>query len=786
MKKIIWFFLKISFLFGLIFIVFLTINFYQLIKELPSFKEITLGEVTQSTKIFDRSGEILLYKIYKAENRTIVPFEEIPEYLKLATIAVEDDNFYQHPAVDWRAITRAFLTNIVKGRIVQGGSTITQQLVKNALIGPEKTVRRKLKEMILAIQLEQRYSKDEILSFYLNQIPYGSNIYGVEEASQAYFKKPVRKINLAEAAILAALPKAPTYYSPWGYHQEELKNRQKFILGRMFYLGFIDEQELNEAKNKKIVFASPTIPIKAPHFVMEVKQYLVQKYGQEIVKKGGLRIFTTLDYELQKIAEKAVEQGAIRNERLYQGKNAALVAQDVKTGQILALVGSRDYFDIENEGNFNVASQGLRQPGSALKPFVYLAAFERGYTPETMVFDVKTEFETSGIQGRSYQPENFDQIFRGPVTFKEALAQSINVPSVKVLYLTGLTRAGQILEKFGLTTIKNPEHYGLSLVLGGPEVKLTEMVGAYSTLANYGAKIPQTMILRIEDSQGNILEEYSKTEKRVFEENYVKLINNILADHYLRAPLFGASASLVLFENQEIALKTGTSDDFRDAWAIGYTPSLVVGVWAGNNDSSPLRKEGGSILAALPIWHNFFKEIAEFQPKKTFLKPSPIFTENPILRGEFPEIRSILFYLDKNNPLAGPPLNPSSDPQFENWERGVLEWAKENIADFSKKKTNENPRQGKIEILGIAPASGDFLKTPFKFKAEIKSSLELSKIELYLNEKLINYIPLSGKKEYNYSFQITQELSLQNLIKIKVFDISGASKEKEIIVFLNQ
>jgi len=659
----------------------------KMAKELPSPEQFINRQISQSTKIYDRTAEILLYEIHGEEKRTIVSFEEIPDYAKKATIAIEDQNFYRHPAFDWRAIIRAFITDIIRGRFVQGGSTITQQLAKNAFLTSERTFTRKIKELILAYWIEQRYSKDEILNLYLNQIPYGANAYGIEAAAQTYFSKPAKDLMLAEAAALAALPKAPSYYSPWGPHKEELEQRKNYTIEQMFNLGFIDEEEKQRAQNSKLKFASQSIgSIRAPHFVMLVRDYLVAKYDEEVVEKGGLKVITTLDWPLQELAEIVIKEGAERNTQLYQGKNAALVAQDPKTGQVLALVGSKDYFDVENEGNFNVAYQGLRQPGSALKPFVYITAFQKGYSPETVVFDLPTEFSSysnicpltninfSDDNPLCFHPQNFDGIFRGPVNFRTALAQSINVPSVKVLYLAGLKDTIKTTQDFGLTTLTDPSRYGLSLVLGGGEVKLIEMVSAYSVFSQEGIKHKQSFILEIRDSQGRILEKYLDQATRIVESQYTQIINNILSDIEARSGLFQNSLNLTVFPDREVALKTGTTNDYKDAWAIGYTPSLVVGVWAGNNDNAPMQKQAGSILAAVPIWHAFMSKALENQPVEFFNKPEVMSQTKPVLWGEYisnGEVHDILYYVDKNNPLGPQPLNPESDSQFWNWELPV-------------------------------------------------------------------------------------------------------------------
>lgn len=693
MKKKKKIFLK---LLGLFLLIALGIVFWgltvitKIAKELPSPEQFVNRQISQSTKIYDRTGEILLYEIQGEERRTIIPFEEIPDYVKQATIAAEDQGFYQHAAFDWRAMVRALLVNIIKGKIVQGGSTITQQLAKNAFLTPERTFTRKIKELILAYWIEKLYSKDEILNLYLNQISYGANAYGIEAASQTYFSKSAKDLNLVEAATLAALPKSPSYYSPWGPHKDELEQRKNYILEEMFKLGFIDKEEKQRAQNTQPKFSNQNLgSIKAPHFVMMIRDYLINKYGEEFVEKGGLKVITTLDWQLQELAEKVVKEGAERNTQLYQGKNAALVAQDPKTGQILALAGSKNYFDVENEGNFNVAVQGLRQPGSALKPFVYLAAFQKGYSPETIVFDLPTEFSSynnicplininfNDNNHLCFHPQNFDGKFRGPVNLRTALAQSINVPSVKVLYLVGLRDVLKTLHDFGINTLTDPSRYGLSLVLGGGEVKLIEMVDAYSVLAQEGIKHRQSFILEVKDSSGKTLEKYLDQATRVVEPQYPRMINDILSDIEARSGLFQNSLNLTIFPDREVALKTGTTDNFKDAWTVGYTPSLVVGVWAGNNDNTPMQKQAGSILAAVPIWHEFMVKALENQPIEFFNKPEPVLQSKIMLNGEYisPEgIHCVLYYVDKNDPLGPPPTNPENDPQFLNWELPVRLW----------------------------------------------------------------------------------------------------------------
>ncbi len=671
-------------------------SFYQLSKLAKSLPDPSVSgnwQIIESTKIYDRTGQVLLYEINSQGKRTIIPFDQIPDYVKQATVAAEDQNFYSHSALDWRAIIRAVFVNLIRGGVVQGGSTITQQLAKNAFLTSEKTFDRKLREALLSYWIEKYYSKDQILNLYCNQISYGAGANGIEAAAQTYFGKPTKDLRLVEAATLAAMPKSPSYYSPWGPHLDELMQRKNYVLDQMYKSGLIDEEEKNRNQSITPKFAEQNLGnIKAPHFMMMVKDYLINKYGEDVVNRGGLKAITTLDWNLQQIAERVVKEGAQRNNELYKGRNAALVAQDPKTGQILALVGSADYFNKDIDGNFNVASQGLRQPGSSIKPFAYVTLFKKGYSQDTVVFDAPTEFSTDsscpitninyeGENKLCFHPQNFDHQFRGPVNLRSALAQSINVPAVKVLYLAGLNDVIQTANNFGITTLNDPQRYGLSLVLGGGEVKLIDMVNAYSVFAQDGVKHQQAMVLSVAGADGSKLETYLDKAQQVIEPQYTRMINDILSDSEARKPLFQNSFNLTVFDDREVALKTGTTDDYRDAWAMGYTPSIAVGVWAGNNHQEPMQKNAGSILAAIPIWSAFLKDALNSVPNESFNKPDPISETKPMLNGQYifnNAVHNILYYVDKNNPLGDIPQSPQNDSQFNNWEIPVQIWVKQN------------------------------------------------------------------------------------------------------------
>jgi 1A family penicillin-binding protein len=674
--------------------------------QLPSEGEISNIRIPDSTKIYDRTGQVLLYDLAQDQKRTVVPLSDIPDSLKQATIDIEDQRFYTEPGIDLKGIIRAVFVDLTSGSLAQGGSTITQQLARNTFLSPNRTLTRKIKETLLAVKINHYYSKDKVLELYLNQIPYGPTIYGVETASEDYFGKPVNELTLGESAVLASLPKAPSRYSPWGSHVDELMARQRLVLQKMYENGHITKDQLTAAENEQITFQQQYRGMKAPHFVVMVEEYLAQKYGEDVLQKGNLKITTTLDWDLQQAAEKAVSEGAARNAQLYDGKNAALVAEDPKTGQVLALVGSHDYFDIQGQGNFNVATQGLRQPGSALKPFVYMSAFEKGYTPNTILYDVPTEFVSgdpncpttpnySAAEGTCFHPQNFNDTFLGPVPMKIGLAQSMNVVSVKTLYLTGLNDAVTLANQLGIATLTDPSRYGLSLVLGGGEVRLIDMVKAYGVLAQDGVQHPQAIVLEVKDADGKTLESFQDQPQAVIQPQYPQLINGILKDANLRAGLFQSSLNLTVFPGHEVALKTGTTNDYRDAWAFGYTPSLVAGVWAGNNNNQAMQRHGSSILAAVPIWSQFMNAALQHYPSEAFASAEIPVTGKAVLDGATSvngEVHDILYYVDRANPTGPPPANPSADSQFANWEYAVTQWASTNaILNSGGDTTSTNP-----------------------------------------------------------------------------------------------
>lgn len=642
-KKILGFFLFLL----LSFFFFLLILFLYYAKDLPRPEIFTERKLIQSSKIYDRTGKILLYEIYGEEKRTFVPLEKIPQHLKLAVIAAEDKNFYSHFGVDPKGILRAILEDLKIGKPVYGGSTIPQQLIRSTFLSLEKTPARKTREVILAIELDRKYSKDQILEWYLNQIPFGQNAYGVEAASQVYFGKSVSEISLAEAAILASLIRAPYRLSPYDEKgKKELMERKDYILERMVKLNFVSREKAEEAKKEEIHFVEKKKEILAPYFTLWVKDLIEKKYKREFLEKEGLKIYTTLDLEIQKIAEKVTKEGMEKN-REKGAFNAALVAIDPRNGDVLAMtVGDGNYFseplpkncipgkDCKFEPKVNVCFSP-RQPGSAFKPFIYATAFKKGYRDDFQVMDDLTNFGVWG--GKEYLPSNYDGRFRGWVSLREALAQSLNIPSIKVLYLIGSSETLESLgindfrgkEKilalglkeslktardFGITTLNKPEtFYGPSLVLGGGEVNLFEMVASYGVFANRGIKVKVDPILKIEDSNGKIIYQKKTNEIRVIDEKIANLISDILADNQARAPIFGFFSPLY-FPNEKVSVKTGTTQNYRDGWTIGYNSKIVVGVWVGNNDNSPMMKKPG-VMVAGPIWNQFLKEVFQKFPE---------------------------------------------------------------------------------------------------------------------------------------------------------------------------
>jgi 1A family penicillin-binding protein len=583
---------------------------------LPPPEELGARSSFMSTKIYDRHGE-LLYEVFDASagRRTIVPIEEIPDDLIHATVATEDKTFYRNPGFDPLAIVRALWLNVTEGEIVSGASTITQQLVKTMFLSPEQTYTRKLQEAILAQEITRRYTKDQILEIYLNEIYYGNMSYGIEAAAKTYFDKSARDLTLAESSFLAGLPQSPSIYDPYT-NLEAAKTRQRVVLGLMAKEGYISPSEANVAWNEELTFAPLRIDMKAPHFVVYVQKLLEDKYGTEMVYRGGLRVHTTLDLEMQEVAQEVARQRVAELAERHV-TDAAVVAMVPQTGEIEVMLGSIDFWNEGIDGQVNVAL-ALRQPGSSIKPVNYLAAFEKGWTPATMIMDVTTEFPNP--PGAPYVPKNYDGKEHGPVLVRQALACSYNIPAVKTLQFVGVPDMIEMAQRLGITTFTDPERYGLSLTLGGGEITLLEHTAAYGVMANAGLRVPPVAVLKIEDSQGQVIEEYQPPAgDQVISPQHAYLITNILSDNEARTPVFGASSPLLL--SRPAAAKTGTTDDWRDSWTVGYTPDLVAGVWVGNADNTSMNQVTGAAGAAY-IWHNFMEQVLADVPARDFPIPS--------------------------------------------------------------------------------------------------------------------------------------------------------------------
>ncbi|HQB18734.1 MAG TPA: transglycosylase domain-containing protein [Candidatus Pacearchaeota archaeon] len=615
--------------FKIIFILFLLIGiggislFFYFTKDLPRPEVFTEAQLNLSTKIYDRSGKVVLSNIYGEEKRTYVPLSDISIHMQKAVIATEDANFYNHIGIDFGGIARAIKLGLSTQSLnVPGGSTITQQLIRSTFLIPEKSIERKVKEIVLSLELDRKYSKDQILEWYLNQVPFGVNIYGVEEAAQTYFQKHAKDLTIEESALLAATVQAPSFYSPYGKNIEALMDRKNYVLDRMALVGYISEEQRDKAKEVELSFSDRPKTL-AFHFVEYVKQQIESMYGPTFLETKGLRIYTTLDWELQKASEEIIKEGVASNINRFGAYNSAAISIDHKTGQILSMVGSADPWgkplpegcdpatNCKFVPAFNVATQGKRQPGSSFKPFVYAEAFRKGFSDQTIVIDELTNFGMWG--GEYYIPRNYDGLFRGPVTLRNALAQSLNVPAVKVLNsLAGLNDSINLAKKMGITTLdKPPSYYGLSLVLGGGEVYLIDMVSAYGVFANGGYRIEPSAILKIEDANGNIIYENKNTPRKVLETSVCEMITDILSDNDARAPIFGYYSNL-RFDNYKVFVKTGTTQLNVDGWTVGCTKDTCVGVWSGNNDNTPMYGGVGE-SASGPQWRKIIEKSVEIR-----------------------------------------------------------------------------------------------------------------------------------------------------------------------------
>ncbi len=662
----------------------------------PSINDFTDVVRGETSVLYDRTGEHILYQIHGEENRKPVNHDDMPNAIRLATIAIEDENFYNHYGVDPRAIFRALRVNIEEGGFEQGASTITQQLARSVVLSREKTIERKVIEALLAVKLDFFLSKEEILDRYLNQVPYGSNSYGVEAASETFFDKPARDLTLGESTLLAALRNAPTLYSPYGNNTNALIKRQQLIINKLLKNGWISKDEAHAAINENAL--QKVAPLKraitAPHFVFAVLEELEQEYGRDTLEHTGLHIYTTLDLEAQQKAEEVVQKGSVKNLE-WGASNAALVALDAEKGEILAMVGSKDYFSKDIDGKVNVA-MSPRQPGSSFKPLVYATAFEKGYQPETMLFDLPMSFGPDG-QGNEYEPQNYDGKTHGIVSMRQALSNSLNIPAVQTQYLAGIDNTLNQVKRMGLVSLGDKNRYGLSLVLGSGEASLYQMANAYSVFSQEGLYQKASGVLRVEDRDHKMIKEHTLSNQRVLSTETARKISSILSDNKARSMVFGGNTPLA-YPAGGVAAKTGTTQEFRDAWTLGFTRRVAVGVWVGNNDNTPMKSGADGVFVAAPIWRNYMDYLLTRFPVTGFTEyqkvesDKPLLTSNTLFKTEIfesapqnskerrarkkelrrvsQELHSILYYVNRDDPL-GPTEPDRNDPMLARFESAL-------------------------------------------------------------------------------------------------------------------
>lgn len=797
--------------------------------KVPDFKAFDERKVSNSTKIYDRTGEILLYDIHQNVKRTAIPFDKMGDNIKHATISIEDENFYTNKGVSLKSIGRAVLANLKSGSFSQGGSTITQQIVKNSLLNTDKRISRKLKEIFLALKVNKEMTKDQILEIYLNESPYGGSIYGIQEASNAYFGKAPADLDIAEAAYLAAIPQAPSRYSPYGENLDKLEARKNLVLSKEFKLGYITKEEYDAATIEAVTFVpQDKIGIKAPHFVFYVKNYLEQKYGEDLVNSGGLKVITTLDYSLEQKAEEIVLKHALQNEKDWNASNAALVAIDPRTGQILTMVGSRDYFDKQIDGKFNIAL-AKRQPGSSFKPFIYATAFGKGFTPNSVLFDVPTEFQStcnpygkakSGSQSDCYHPDNYDNAFVGPITLRNALAQSRNVPSVQLLYLTKIADSLKTAKNMGIKTLTNPDQYGLTLVLGGGEVTLLDMVSSYGVFATDGVRYEPQAVLHVEDANGNVLEDFNPIGgQRVLDENVAREISDVLSDNVARTPLFGEN-SFLYFGNTDVAGKTGTTNNNKDAWMMGYTPDIAVGVWSGNNDNTPMKK--GSAISGR-LWREFMDVAIPKTEKDSFVAPT-INTSldlKPVLRGIWqggksviidsvsgklatnltPEetkkdlvvtdVHSTLYWINRDDILGEAP-GPQTNQQYINWETAVQDWWQKNKGNYPTVSNSELPttsdnvhtESNQPSVIINSPSQNEVFdpEDTVTINVNYQTHYPIKSVDYFVNDE---YLGSKSTPPFNFSFIPKDLENLSDTNEIRVILKDNIYNKAEATMTLN-
>ncbi len=804
--------------FSLIGLMILTIfAFVIFARDLPSPYKLTARDSLLSTKIYDRNNK-LLYDIYGDKNRALVNWGALPPYVKEATISIEDKNFYKHSGFSIFGILRSVL-NIVVFRKVEGGSTITQQVVKNTLLSSERTLTRKVKEFILAIQVERKYTKDEILQIYLNEVPYGGTSWGIEAAAQTYFGKEAKDLALSEAAILAGMPQSPSYYSPYGTNPKAYILRADDVARRMREDGYITREAEEGLKRDipNVKFVNNDRGIRAPHFVFYVKDILVQRYGEKFVEQGGLKVRTTLDLDLQDKVQKIVAEEIGKLSDLKVGNGSAVV-MNPKTGEILSMVGSKDYFAKDYDGQVNVA-MSLRQPGSALKPFTYATAFKAGYTPATVLLDVPTEFP-GGANLPMYKPLNYDGKFRGPIQIRFALGNSINIPAVKMTALVGVKNMLRTAYEAGLKSLEptddNLKRFGLSVTLGGGEVRLLELTNGYATLASSGTYHDPLSILKVEDRSGKVLEEV-KDEKDVrgrdvLGRDITFIISHILSDNNARADVFGLGSGLVI-GGKTVAVKTGTTDDKRDNWAVGYTPTVVVGVWVGNNDNSPMNpKIASGVTGATPIWNRIMSEVLAQKGGETFQKPDNVTAlEIDSLGGGLPcrdlPKRSEYFIrgteptrdclvektLNGQDFYVFSEFDPVSTDGKNRWQDGINVWAQTQDARYRPPADLVNSLSQPGSDLNVKITNLEDRKQVDKtvnVTAKVTTGAKITKAEFYVGDAKGDYHDANDVKNdssgtYSFSYDFGSASGHRKL-KVKAYNDAGKNNSAEVEVSVGQ
>jgi len=774
-----------------------------------------------ATKIYDRDSE-LLYDVFADQRRTPVTLDQVPEHLRHATVAIEDKHFYQHQGFDPLGMFRA-LYNIVVHRRLQGGSTLTQQLVKNVLLTPQRTLPRKIKEFILAVQIENRYSKDQILQMYLNEAPYGGTAWGVASAAETYFDKEVAELNLVESAILAGLPQRPSVYSPFGEDPKVYIGRTKEVLRRMREDGYITSEQEKEAVGQldEIKFAPEGVNFKAPHFVMYVKRQLEERYGQRMVEQEGLRVYTTLDYSLQEKAQEAVSEEIAKVESL-QITNGAAIVVDPNTGEILAMVGSKNYNDPDYDGKVNV-TLSLRQPGSAIKPVTYVTALKKGYTPSTLLMDTSTSFP-GGASMPDYKPVNYDGKWHGPLQARYALGNSINLAAVKMLAMVGLRDMLATAYEMGLSTLEpstdNLRRFGLSVTLGGGEVRLLELANAYSAFANGGLKVEPISILKVTDKDGKVIDEYKPVPgKKILTPGQAFLISHILSDNGSRLITFGERSYLNV-PGRTVAVKTGTTNDKRDNWTIGWTSQVVVGVWVGNNDNSPMREVASGVSGAAPIWRQIIQAALADKANIGFSVPGEIVTadvdavsgyrahdgypsrteyfikgteptgDDPIhtklklcrgqeklatpaqvARGDYEEKEYFVF--KENDPLSADGVN--------RWQQGIDEWLASQGDSRYHPPTEYCGSTDEVVISFTEPSNESEIEgNEVKVSGRIIAANEVTKIEILIDGEVKETIENSSRFEKIFTLD-----DGPYIIKVKAQDEKGNQGEGEVKIGVN-